>query len=232
MNETSFLDINQKKYSFKEDLEYLEVFPKGLNKEIVEAISKIKNEPEWMLKIRLKAYEEFLKKPMPTWGPDLSNIDFNDITYYLSANKKVENDWEKVPEKIKNTFEKLGIPEAERKFLAGAGAMMESTTAYHKLREDLEKKGIIFCDTDTAIHKHPELIKKYFGTVVPIVDNKFAALNTAVWSGGSFVYVPKNVKVDLPLQAYFRINAEKTGQFERTLIIVEEGAEVNYIEGC
>jgi len=232
MNETSFLDINQKKYSFKEDLEYLEVFPKGLNKEIVEAISKIKNEPEWMLKIRLKAYGEFLKKPMPTWGPDLSNIDFNDITYYLSANKKVENDWEKVPEKIKNTFEKLGIPEAERKFLAGAGAMMESTTAYHKLRKDLEKKGIIFCDTDTAIHKHPELIKKYFGTVVPIVDNKFAALNTAVWSGGSFVYVPKNVKVDLPLQAYFRINAEKTGQFERTLIIVEEGAEVNYIEGC
>ena len=230
--ETSFLDIDQKKYDFKDNLEYLEVIPKGLSRETVEAISKIKNEPEWMLKIRLKAYEEFLKKPMPEWGGDLSKIDFNNITYFMSPNKKVTNNWEDVPEKIKNTFEKLGIPEAEKKFLAGAGAMMESTTAYHNLREDLEKKGVIFCDTDTALKEHPEIVKKYFGTVVPMSDNKFAALNTAVWSGGSFVYIPKNVKVDLPLQAYFRINSQNVGQFERTMIIVDEGAEVHYIEGC
>lgn len=229
---TSFLDIDQKKYDFREDLEYLEKLPNGLSREVVEKISKIKNEPEWMLKIRLNAYEHFIERPMHTWGPDLSNIDFNSITYYIAPTNKVANDWEDVPEKIKKTFEKLGIPEAERKFLAGAGAMMESTTAYHKLREDLEKKGVIFCDTDTAVKEHPELIKKYFGTVVPFVDNKFAALNTAVWSGGSFIYVPKNVKIDLPLQAYFRINAQNVGQFERTLIIVDEGAEVHYIEGC
>ncbi len=232
MSETSFLGIDQKKYGFKDNLEYLEVIPKGLSKETIEKISKIKNEPEWMLNIRLKAYEEFLKKPMPKWGLDLSAIDFNNITYYMSTVDKVAKNWDDVPEKIKKTFEKLGIPEAEKKFLAGAGAMMESTTAYHKLREDLEKKGVLFCDTDTALKEYPEIIKKYFGTVVPMSDNKFAALNTAVWSGGSFVYVPKGVKIDLPLQAYFRINAQNVGQFERTMIIVDEGAEVHYVEGC
>lgn len=229
---TTFLDIDQKKYDFKEDLEYLEVLPKGLSREVVEKISKIKNEPEWMLKIRLKAFETFMNMPMPTWGADLSKIDFNDITYFIAPTKKVADRWEDVPEKIRKTFEKLGIPESERKFLAGAGAMMESTTAYHKLREDIEKKGVIFCDTDTALQKYPDLVKKYFGTVVPIADNKFAALNTAVWSGGSFIYVPKGVKIGMPLQAYFRINAQNVGQFERTLIIVDEGAEVNYVEGC
>ena len=229
---TSFLDIDQKKYDFNDEIEYLEVLPKGLSIDVVKKISQIKKEPEWMLNIRIKAYEEFLKKPMQNWGPDLSHIDFNNITYYMSSTNKVAKEWEDVPENIKKTFERLGIPEAEKKFLAGAGAMYESTTAYHKLREDLEKKGVIFCDTDTAIHDHPELIKKYFGTVVPMADNKFAALNTAVWSGGSFIYVPKGVKIDLPLQAYFRINAQNVGQFERTLIIVDEGAEVHYVEGC
>ena len=232
MTESSFLDINQNKYDFKDDLNYLDVFPKGLSKDVVIKLSKIKNEPEWMLNFRLKAFDHFLKMEMPIWGADLSKIDFNDITYYMSPNSKVANSWDDVPDNIKKTFDKLGIPESEKKFLAGAGAMIESTTAYHKLREDLEKKGVIFCDTDTAIQKYPDLVKKYFGTVIPIVDNKFSALNSAVWSGGSFIYVPKNVKVDLPLQAYFRINAQNMGQFERTLIIVDEGAEVSYIEGC
>jgi len=232
MTESSFLDINQNKYDFKDDLNYLDVFPKGLSKDVVIKLSKIKNEPEWMLNFRLKAFDHFLKMEMPIWGADLSKIDFNDITYYMSPNSKVANSWDDVPDNIKKTFDKLGIPESEKKFLAGAGAMIESTTAYHKLREDLEKKGVIFCDTDTAVQKYPDLVKKYFATVIPIVDNKFSALNSAVWSGGSFVYVPKNVKVDMPLQAYFRINAERMGQFERTLIIVDEGAEVSYIEGC
>ena len=231
-NETSFLDIDQKKYNFKDDLNYLDVFPKGLSKEVVIKLSKLKNEPEWMLNFRLKAFEHFTKMEMPTWGADLSKIDFNNISYYMSLSSKVANSWDDVPEKIKNTFEKLGIPEAEKTLLAGAGAMIESTTAYHKLREDLEKKGVIFCDTDTAVQKYPDLVKKYFATVIPIIDNKFSALNSAVWSGGSFIYIPKNVKVDLPLQAYFRINAQNIGQFERTLIIADEGSEVSYIEGC
>ena len=230
--ETSFLDIAQGKYSEKDDITYIEKFPKGLNKEVVIKLSKLKNEPEWMLDFRLKAFEHFLKRPMPAWGSDLSKVDFNDISYFTASTDKVSNSWDDVPENIKKTFERLGIPEAEKKFLAGAGAMMESTTAYHKLREDLEKKGVIFCDTDTAVKQHPELLKKWFGKVIPYADNKFAALNSALWSGGSFIYVPKNVKIDLPLQAYFRINAEKTGQFERTLIIVDEGAEVSYVEGC
>src|SRR3989344_5754304 len=230
--ETSFLDIAQTKYGDKDNIEYFEKFPKGLNKEVVIKISKLKNEPQWMLDFRLKAFEHFLQRKMPEWGADLSKINFDDISYYASSTEKVSDSWDDVPENIKKTFERLGIPEAEKKFLAGAGAMYESTTAYHKLREDLEKKGVIFCDTDTAIHDHPELVKKYFGTVVPMADNKFAALNTAVWSGGSFIYVPKGVKIDLPLQAYFRINAQNVGQFERTLIIVDEGAEVHYVEGC
>ena len=230
--ETSFLDIAQTKYGDKDDIKYFEKFPKGLSKEVVVKISKLKNEPEWMLDFRLKAFEHFLKREMPKWGADLSKIDFNDISYFASSSEKVANSWDDVPENIKKTFDRLGIPEAEKKFLAGAGAMMESTTAYHKLRDDLEKKGVIFCDTDTALQKHPELLKKWFGKVIPYADNKFAALNSALWSGGSFIYIPKNVKIDLPLQAYFRINAENTGQFERTLIIVDEGAEVSYVEGC
>jgi Fe-S cluster assembly protein SufB len=230
--ETSFLDVAQRKFEFKDEVNYIHEFPKGLSKEVVEKISKIKDEPEWMLNFRLKAFEHFMKTPLPKWGGDLTNMDFNKITYYIAPTDKVANSWDDVPEGIRKTFERLGIPEAERKFLAGAGAMYESTTAYHKLREDLEKKGVIFCDMDTAVKKYPEIVKKYFGTVIPIEDNKFASLNSAVWSGGSFVYIPKNVKVDLPLQAYFRINAESIGQFERTLIIIDEGAEVHYIEGC
>jgi len=230
--ETSFLDIAQTKYGDKDNIEYFEKFPKGLNKEVVIKISKLKNEPQWMLDFRLKAFEHFLQRKMPEWGADLSKINFDDISYYASSTEKVSDSWDDVPENIKKTFERLGIPEAEKKFLAGAGAMYESTTAYHKLREDLEKKGVIFCDTDTALQKYPELLKQWFGKVIPYADNKFAALNSALWSGGSFIYVPKNVKIDLPLQAYFRINAENTGQFERTLIIVDEGAEVCYIEGC
>ncbi len=226
------ININQKKYNFKDNVNYLKVLPKGLNEDIVKQISKIKNEPEWMLNIRLKAYEIFINKQLPAWVKDLGNLDFNNLTYYKSPTNKVVDSWDRVPENIKNTFEKLGIPESERKFLAGAGAMYESTMIYHKLKEDLEKKGVIFTDTDTALQKYPELMKKYFGTVIPMSDNKLAALNTAVWSGGSFIYVPKNLKIDLPLQAYFRINSENMGQFERTLIIVDEGAEVHYIEGC
>src|SRR5207249_5054468 len=192
----------------------------------------MKKEPEWMLKFRLRAYEHFVKRPMPMWGGDLAHIDFNDIYYYLRPTDKVEKSWDDVPDKIKATFDKLGIPEAEKKFLAGVGAQYESEVVYHSLREDLAKKGVVFLDTDTALKEQPEIFKKYFGKVIPPEDNKFAALNSAVWSGGSFIYVPPNVKVELPLQAYFRINAENIGQFERTLIIADEGAEVHYIEGC
>jgi len=229
--QTSFLDINPEKYE-KDDVEYEIELPKGLSEEVVRTISKLKKEPEWMLNCRLEALKHFFGRPMPTWGADLSKIDFNSITYYAMPKAGNESSWEKVPDNIKKTYEKLGIPEAERKFLAGAGAQFDSATIYHKIKEDLEKLGVIFCDIDTALQKHPEIVERYFGTVVPYADNKFAALNSAVWSGGSFVYVPKGVKVELPLQAYFRINAKNMGQFERTLIIVEEGAEVHYIEGC
>ena len=228
---TSFMDIKQD-ISKRDDVIYEIELPKGLSAEVVRKISEIKKEPQWMTDFRLKAFEHFLQRPMPTWGPDLSKIDFNEITYYRSATEKKAQDWRDVPENIKRTFERLGIPEAERNFLAGAGAQFESESVYHKVRDDLAQKGVIFCDTDTALREHPELVKKYFATVVPYADNKFAALNSAVWSGGSFVYIPKNVHVDLPLQAYFRINAEKTGQFERTLIIADEGSSVHYIEGC
>ena len=206
----------------------------GLSEELIRHISKTKNEPKWMLDKRLAALEEFNKKPIPKWGPDLSRLDLNRIIYFgQTGAKKNATDWNDVPEDIKKTFEKLGIPEAERKVLAGVGAQYESEVIYHKLREDLEEKGVVFSDCDTALHKHPEMMKEYFMTTcVPINDHKFAALHGAVWSGGTFIYVPKGVKVDLPLQAYFRMNAEKMGQFEHTLIIVDEGAEVSYIEGC
>ncbi len=221
------------KYDFKDPVDmYVYISKKGLSRETIEEISRIKNEPEWMLKFRLNAYETFLKLPMPTWGADLSAIDFNNIYYYARPTDKKGKSWDEVPEKIKKTFERLGIPEAERKFLAGVGAQYESEVVYHKLREDLEKKGVIFCDTDTALQKYEDIFKKHFAKVVPPNDNKFAALNSAVWSGGSFVYVPEGVEVDMPLNAYFRINSQNMGQFERTLIIAEPYSKVHYIEGC
>jgi len=230
---TENLDMDYSKYDFKDSTEmYVHLSKKGLSKETVIEISKMKDEPQWMLDFRLRSYEIFMKKPMPTWGGDLSVIDFQNIYYYAKASDKVEKNWDDVPENVKNTFDKLGIPEAEKKFLAGVGAQYESEVVYHSLREDLAKQGVLFLDTDAALKEHPEMFKKYFGKIIPPEDNKFAALNSAVWSGGSFIYVPPGVKVDMPLQAYFRINAENIGQFERTLIIVDEGAEVHYIEGC
>ena len=206
--------------------------PKGLNKEIVESISDYKKEPEWMRDFRLKAYETFVDKPTPQWGADLDQIDFDDIHYLVRASEKNSRDWSEVPEDIKNTFDRLGIPEAERKFLAGVGAQYESEVVYHQVNEKLEAQGVIFTDMDTALREHEDLLREYWATVIPPADNKLAALNSAVWSGGSFVYVPKGVKVEMPLQAYFRINTENMGQFERTLIIAEEGSDVHYIEGC
>ncbi|MGY5144530.1 MAG: Fe-S cluster assembly protein SufB [Candidatus Nitrosopumilus sp. bin_32a] len=227
------LDMDYSKYDFKDSTElYVHLSKKGLSKETVIEISKMKDEPQWMLDFRLRSYEIFMKKPMPTWGGDLSTIDFQNIYYYAKASDKVEKNWDDVPDNVKKTFDKLGIPEAEKKFLAGVGAQYESEVVYHSLREDLAKQGVLFLDTDAALKEHPELFKKYFGKIIPPEDNKFAALNSAVWSGGSFIYVPPGVHIDMPLQAYFRINAENIGQFERTLIIVDEGAEVHYIEGC
>src|SRR5438093_839467 len=192
----------------------------------------MKKEPEWMKKFRLRAYEHFIQRPMPTWGGNLSHIDFNDIYYYLKPTDKVEKSWDDVPEKIKKTFDRLGIPEAERKFLAGVLAQYESEVVYHSIHEDLTKKGVLFLSMDQALQLHPEIVQKYFATIIPPEDNKFAALNSAVWSGGSFIYVPPGVDVGIPLQAYFRINAENMGQFERTLIIADKGSRVHYIEGC
>ncbi len=222
------------RYGFKDSIEtYVYLSKKGLSRETIENISDMKKEPEWMREFRLKAYDEFLRQKMPNWGGDLSNIDFDNVYYYAKASDKKGKSWEEVPEKIRNTFEKLGIPEAERnKLLAGVGAQYDSETVYHNLREDLGRMGVIFCDTDTALREHEDILKKYFAKVIPPNDNKFAALNSAVWSGGSFVYVPEGATVDLPLQAYFRINAENVGQFERTLIIAEPNSKMHYIEGC
>jgi len=207
---------------------------KGLNREIVTSISEMKKEPEWMLNFRLKAYETFRSKPMPEWGDTerLNEIDFNDIRYFVKAGDKAEVSWDDVPADIKKTFDRLGIPEAERKFLSGVSAQYESEVVYHSVREDLAKDGVIFCDMDTALREHPEIVEKYLATVIPVGDNKFSALNSSVWSGGSFVYVPPGVEVKSPLQAYFRINTENMGQFERTLIIADKGSKVHYIEGC
>jgi len=230
---TENLEMDYSKYDFKDSTElYVHLSKKGLSRDTVESISKMKNEPQWMLDFRLRSYDIFMKKPMPNWGGDLSKIDFQNIYYYTKASEKTEKNWDDVPEDIKKTFDKLGIPEAEKKFLAGVGAQYESEVVYHNLREDLAKQGVLFLDTDTALREQPEIFKKYFGKIIPPEDNKFAALNSAVWSGGSFIYVPPGVKIDMPLQAYFRINAENIGQFERTLIIVDEGAECHYIEGC
>jgi Fe-S cluster assembly protein SufB len=206
--------------------------PKGLSREIVEEISSYKDEPEWMRDFRLKALDHFMDRPTPTWGGNLAQIDWDNIHYFVRASEKNSRDWDEVPEDIKNTFDRLGIPEAERKFLSGVGAQYESEVVYHQVREDLEKQGVIFVDMDTGLREHEDIVREYWATVIPPNDNKLAALNSAVWSGGSFVYVPKGVKVEMPLQAYFRINTENMGQFERTLIIAEEGSDVHYIEGC
>lgn len=227
------LEMDYSKYDFKDSTDmYVHLSKKGLSREVVEGISRMKEEPQWMLDFRLRSYETFMKKPMPAWGADLSSIDFQNIYYYAKASEKTEKSWDDVPADVKSTFDKLGIPEAEKKFLAGVGAQYESEVVYHNLREDLAKQGVLFLDTDTALKEQPELFRKHFGKVIPPEDNKFAALNSAVWSGGSFIYVPPGVSVDMPLQAYFRINAENIGQFERTLIVVDEGASVHYIEGC
>ncbi len=206
--------------------------PKGLSRELVESISEYKGEPQWMRDFRLKALEHYESRPMPMWGANLAQIDFDDIHYFVRASERPERSWDDVPDDIKNTFDRLGIPEAERKFLSGVGAQYESESVYHQIAEDLEKQGVIFMDMDTALREHEDIVREYWATVIPPNDNKLAALNSAVWSGGSFVYVPKGVKVDMPLQAYFRINTENMGQFERTLIIAEDSADVHYIEGC
>jgi Fe-S cluster assembly protein SufB len=230
------LQFDYARYGFRNEENYLFKAPAGLSERVVRELSGMKDEPEWMLKRRLKALAIFYQKPTPLAGmwanPELAELDYDKIHYFVRAGEKPQTDWDAVPQEIKNTFERLGIPEAERKFLAGVGAQYESEVVYHSLREEWSKLGVIFLDTDTALKEYPEFFKEYFGTIIPSADNKYAALNTAVWSGGSFVYVPKGVKVDIPLQAYFRINAENMGQFERTLIIVDEGAEAHYIEGC
>lgn len=227
-------DDYQAKYGFFDRHDYVFKARKGLDKNVVIDISRRKNEPEWMLDFRLKAYEIYLAKPLPTWGNVelLNSIDFDEIYYYLKPSEGTARNWADVPKDIKNTFEKLGIPEAERKFLAGVTAQYDSEAVYHQITKELEAQGVTFLDMDAGLKKYPDLVREYIGTVIPPTDNKFAALNSAVWSGGSFIYVPKGVKVTMPLQAYFRINAEKAGQFERTLIIADEGSSVHYIEGC
>jgi len=214
------------------ETDYAYKAPKGLSREVVESISSYKDEPEWMREFRLKALDHFIQRPTPTWGGNLGQIDFDNIHYFVRASEKNSRSWDEVPEDIKKTFDRLGIPEAERKFLSGVGAQYESEVVYHQVNEALEKQGVIFTDMDTALREHEDIVREYWATVIPPNDNKLAALNSAVWSGGSFVYVPAGVKVDMPLQAYFRINTENMGQFERTLIIAEEGADVHYVEGC
>ena len=220
------------KWGFHDEARYLVRTERGLSSRVVEEISHIKEEPQWMREFRLRSLAVFLKKPLPIWGGDLSQIDFDNIYYFARASDRAEQSWDDVPDYIKNTFDKLGIPEAERKFLAGVGAQYDSEMVYHNIREDLAKQGVIFLDTDTAVREYPDLVREYLGSIVPPMDNKFAALNSAVWSGGTFIYVPEGVHVEFPLQAYFRINAENLGQFERTLIIAEPGSYVHYVEGC
>ena len=223
---------NDYKYGFHDTEEPVFKSARGLTEDIVRAISARKNEPEWMLEFRLKALKHFHERPMPEWGAGLEEIDFANIHYYVKPSEKAEKSWDDVPDYIKQTFDKLGIPEAERKFLAGVSAQYESEVVYHSINKELEEQGVIFLDMDTALREHPEIVKQYFCKIIPYTDNKFSALNTAVWSGGSFIWVPAGVHVDIPLQAYFRINTENMGQFERTLIITEPGASVHYIEGC
>lgn len=220
------------KYGFHDEVESVLDTGKGLNEEVIRKISAFKQEPEWMLDFRLQAFHTFEKLPMPTWGPDLSEIDFQDFTYYKKVSQEAEVSWSDVPEAIKNTFERLGIPEAERKYLAGVTTQYESEAVYHNMLDEVKEKGVIFLDIDSGLKEYPDLFRRYFATIVPPSDNKLAALNSAVWSGGSFIYVPKGVKLEKPLQSYFRINSESMGQFERSIIIVDDGAECAYIEGC
>ena len=226
------VDLSRYKLGWSDEEDYAYKPKKGLDDDMIRSISSMKDEPEWMLDFRLKSHQRFTRRPMPTWGGDLDGIDFDNIYYYIKPTGELSDDWDDVPESIKNTYEKLGIPEAERKYLAGVTAQYESEVVYHRNREDLEAQGVIFLDMDGALREHPELVKEHFGRIIPPNDNKFSALNSAVWSGGSFIYVPPGVRVEMPLQAYFRINAENMGQFERTLIIADEGSEVHYIEGC
>jgi len=220
------------RYGWHDESVSINVPKRGLSRDVVEEISRSKGEPDWMTKIRVKAYEHFIRRPMPNWGADLGEIDFDNIYYYVKPLAEQVKSWDDLPDDIKNTYVKLGIPEAERELLGGVTAQYESEVVYHSVRKDLEEKGVFFSDMDTALREHPDIVRRYFGTVIPPNDNKFAALNTAVWSGGSFIYVPPGVSVEIPLQAYFRINKENMGQFERTLIIVDEGAYVHYVEGC
>ena len=226
------IDLSKYQLGWSDDEDYVFKPKKGLNEDLVREISWMKGEPNWMRDFRVKSLKQFEKRPMPHWGGDMSEIYFDDIYYYIKPSEAVVDEWEDVPESIKDTYEKLGIPEAERKYLAGVTAQYESEVVYHKNREDLERQGVIFCDMDTALREYPEIVRAYFGKVIPSNDNKFSALNSAVWSGGSFIYVPEGVEVEMPLQAYFRINAENMGQFERTLIIADKGSKVHYIEGC
>ena len=226
------VNLDDYQYGFRDDENYVFKSRKGLDHEIVDEISWMKGEPDWMRALRHRALDIFYAKPVPTWGGDLSRLDYDDIYYYIKPVEEQGRTWDDVPDDIKRTFERLGIPEAERKFLAGAGAQYESEAVYHNLKEEWERQGVVFMDSDSGLREYPEVYQEYFGTVVPAADNKYAALNTAVWSGGSFVYIPPGVKVDIPLQAYFRINAQSMGQFERTLIIADEGSQVHYIEGC
>jgi len=230
------VDLGKKdyKYGFHDDIKNVFKAGKGLTRNLINGMSEMKKEPKWMLENRLKALDIYESKPMPTWGNTelLGMLDFENIHYYVRPSDKTEQNWDEVPEKVKKTFDRLGIPQAERKFLAGVTAQYESEVVYHSIRKDIEKLGVIFLGMDDAVKQYPDLVKKYFATIIPTADNKFAALNTAVWSGGSFIYVPKNVHVEIPLQAYFRINSENMGQFERTIIITDEGSDVHYIEGC
>ncbi len=224
--------IGEYKYGFRDPQTYVFRPERGLNRQVVEQISAMKQEPQWMLEFRLKALEHFQQRPMPTWGGDLSSLNLDEIYFYTRPTDKEGRNWEEVPDTIKNTFNKLGIPEAEQKFLAGVGAQYESEMVYHNIQKHLEEQGVIFKSIENGLRDHPNLFREYFGTVIPIEDNKFAALNSAVWSGGSFLYIPPGVKVDLPLQAYFRLNEASTGQFERTMIIADEGSSAHYVEGC
>ncbi len=226
--------VGDYRYGFHDPEQATIRFDKGLSEKVVRDISALKDEPEWMTEIRVKAYHHFMERPMPKWGncEMLESIDFDNVTYFLKSSDSTQNSWDDVPEDIKNTFDRLGIPEAEQKWLGGVTAQYESEAVYHSIREDLEEQGVIFLDMDSGLKTHPELVRKFFGTVVPYSDNKFSALNTAVWSGGSFIYVPSGIHVEMPVQAYFRINAKNMGQFERTLIIADEGSSIHYVEGC
>jgi Fe-S cluster assembly protein SufB len=232
MATTFDINIDDYKYGFSVPENYVFKSRKGLDEDVIKEISWMKGEPEWMTKFRLHAYRAFEKRPMPQWGANLGDINFNDIYYYIKPTDRQQRSWEEVPDDIRNTFDRLGIPEAEQKFLAGVGAQYESEVVYHNIQKELEQKGVIFLDMDSGLREHPDLVREYFGTIIPPEDNKFASLNSAAWSGGSFIYVPPGVHIDLPLQAYFRINAQNMGQFERTLIIADEGSYVHYVEGC